>query len=94
MPEMSEDLSQLKKALEERFKESDASKQAKEDMLISLESSLRMIQRNRPNDRSEIDRRYAILITDFEKVIAYFKTYIVDEYMLSGVSQSPSKSDE
>jgi len=88
MPEMSEDLSQLKQALEERFKESDASKQAREGILISLESSLRMLKCNRPNDRSEIDRRYAILITDFEKVIAYFKTYIVDEYMLSGASQS------
>ncbi len=89
MPEMSEDLSELKKALEERFKEPDASKQSREGILISLESSLHMIKRNRPNDRSEIDRRYAILITDFEKAIAYFKTYIVDEYMLSGVSQSP-----
>ncbi len=94
MPEMSEDLPELKKVLEERFKESDASKQAREGMLISLESSLRMIKRNRPNDRSEIDRRYAILITDFEKVMAYFKTYIVDEYMLSGASQSPSKANE
>ncbi len=91
MPEMSEDLSQLKKALEERFKESDASKQAREGILISLESSLRMIKRNRPNDRSELDRRYAILITDFEKAIAYFKTYIVDEYMLSGIS-SPNEN--
>ncbi len=94
MPEMSEDLSGLEEAIEQKFRRQAILRQNGEGMLISLESSLRIIQRNRPNDRSEIDRRYAVLITDFEKVMAYFKTYIVDEYMLSGVSQSPSKADE
>ncbi len=91
MPEMGENLSGLEEAIEQKFRRQAILKQNGEDMLISLESSLRMIQRNRPNDRSEIDRRYAVLITDFEKVMAYFKTYIVDEYMLSGVSQSPNE---
>jgi len=30
----------------------------------------------KPNDRSELDRRYAILITDVEKVVAYYQTYV------------------
>ncbi len=89
MPEMSEDLSGLKEKMEKVIRENTVLRQDREGVLISLESTLRMLERNRPNDRSEIDRRYAILITDFEKVMAYFKTYIIDEYMLSGVSQSP-----
>ena len=32
----------------------------------------------KPNDRSELDRRYAVTITEIEKIIAYFKTYVVD----------------
>ncbi len=56
-----------------------------------MERCLAEIKADRPNDRSEIDRRYAVTITDFEKVMAYFKTYIIDEYMLSGVSQSPNE---
>ena len=88
MSEMSEDLSGLKETIEKAVRENTVLRQDREGVLISLESSLRMLKRNRPNDRSEIDRRYAILITDFEKVMAYFKTYIIDEYMLSGVSQS------
>ena len=91
MPDMSEDLSELKEALKKHFMESSHIKKQQEAILISLESSLRTIRHNRPNDRSELDRRWAIAITDFEKVIAYFKTYIVEEYMLSSVSQSPSK---
>jgi hypothetical protein len=30
----------------------------------------------KPNDRSEADRRYAVAITEMEKVIAYFDTWI------------------
>ena len=90
MPEMSEDLSGLKEKVEKVIRENTVLRQDREGVLISLESTLRMIKRNRPNDRSEIDRRYAVTITDFEKVMAYFKTYILDEYMLSG-SQSPNE---
>ena len=60
-------------------------------MFRFMERCLAELKGDRPNDRSEIDRRYAITITDFEKVMAYFKTYIIDEYMLSGVSQSPNE---
>lgn len=87
MPDMSENLSEMKETIEKVIKENTVLRQDREGVLISLESTLRMIKRNRPNDRSEIDRRYAIVVTDFEKVMAYFKTYILDEYMLSGTSR-------
>ena len=31
----------------------------------------------KPEDRSHIDRRFAILITEYEKMEAYFRTYIL-----------------
>jgi len=64
----------------------------RQGMFRLMERCLAEIKGDRPNDRSEIDRRYAITITDFEKVMAYFKTYIVDEYLLSGTSQSLTKT--
>lgn len=46
------------------------------DPLYLLEGALDALKDNKPDDRSEIARCYAIVITDTEKVIAYFKTYI------------------
>jgi len=35
------------------------------------------IKEEKPDDRSEIDRRFAIIITDLEKVHAYFSVYLI-----------------
>lgn len=37
------------------------------------------VQLAKPNDRSSLDRRYAIFITDYEKLLAYFEKYLEDE---------------
>lgn len=45
-----------------------------------LDAILDTIQKMRdakPADRSELDRRYAIVITDMEKVYAYFYNWII-----------------
>lgn len=47
-------------------------------VFVSLSSSLALMRGSKPNDRSEEDRRYAIAITDMEKVWAYFCTFIED----------------
>lgn len=51
------------------------------DMLVSggLWLLLEEMRRAKPDDRSEKARRYAVTITEFEKVAAYFKTYVMDE---------------
>jgi len=41
-----------------------------------LESALEALQKAKPNDRSEKNRRFAVSITELEKVIAYFKVFI------------------
>lgn len=33
----------------------------------------------KPNDRSSLDRHFAIVLTDLEKLIAYYKTYCLQE---------------
>ncbi len=86
-----ESLDKLKAALYTQGTQNLKKQLDRQGMLRLMERCFAELKGDRPNDRSEVDRRYAVAITDFEKVMAYFKTYIVDEYMLSGVSQSPNK---
>jgi hypothetical protein len=44
------------------------------DMLATL---LQDFRESKPEERSEISRRYAVTITELEKVYAYFREYIV-----------------
>ena len=40
---------------------------------------LKLLEDEKPNDRSEIDRRFAIVITDLEKIEAYLQYHIVSQ---------------
>ena len=51
----------------------------KEIMLKIFQNTMENLRMAKPNERSEIARRYAVTITEFEKVIAYFKVYVVDK---------------
>ncbi len=44
-----------------------------------LTDCLRVLRINKPNERSERARRYAIAITEMEKARGYFKTYVFEE---------------
>lgn len=46
------------------------------DVLSSLKGALSTLRAVKPEDRSGLDRRYAVTITELEKVFAYFYTYI------------------
>lgn len=46
-------------------------------LFSSLDNAVRTAKLNKPNDKSDLDRRYAIVITDLEKVLAYVSQYIV-----------------
>ena len=47
-------------------------------ILSSLDHALSITRSNKPGDLSQTDRRYDIVTTDLEKVIAYFKMYIMN----------------
>jgi len=46
------------------------------EQLQLLEKALESLRNAKPEDRSEISRRYAVTITEMEKVVAYFKVYV------------------
>lgn len=48
------------------------------ESLSYLVRTLAILRENKPNDRSDRDRIYAIVITDMEKTIAYFKHMVMD----------------
>ena len=43
-----------------------------------LQETLNALREDKPNDRSMIDRVYAVTITDLEKIMAFFMVYAVD----------------
>jgi hypothetical protein len=48
----------------------------------SIGISIQTLKDAKPNDRTELDRRFAIVITDLEKIQAYFLIYIANKDML------------
>jgi len=44
-----------------------------------LNEVLTVIRTGKPDERSEVARRYAVTITELEKVIGYFETWVVRE---------------
>ena len=46
------------------------------EVLNGLEASLHFLRSAKPDERSELTRRYAVTITEFEKVVAYFRVYV------------------
>lgn len=45
------------------------------ELCMHLNNVLSALRAAKPNDRSELDRRYAVTITELEKVVAYFSVY-------------------
>lgn len=43
-----------------------------------LQQVLEKLRNYKPNERSEKSRRYAVTITEMEKVLSYFKVMVVD----------------
>jgi len=49
------------------------------NVLWDMETILEKLLLVKPNDRSELDRRHAIIITEYEKIIAYYKVYVCEK---------------
>jgi hypothetical protein len=71
--------------MQETLRDMEAARQAKaarqtqdKVTLIKLNQVMDYMFITKPNDRSELDRRYAIAKTEFEKLYAYVKVFIVD----------------
>ena len=55
--------------------------QKTQEAFFTLENLIKDIKESvKPNDRSEQDRRFAIVITELEKVKAYYHCYIINQF--------------
>ena len=48
------------------------------EVLAAMDELLRTLQRNKPNDRSEKDRVYAVALTDVQRAYAWFAMFAYD----------------
>jgi hypothetical protein len=48
------------------------------DILRKMFDLENLLKRAKPTEASELARRYAIVVTDLEKVIAYFQAFVVE----------------
>lgn len=84
-------ISEIKEALQQTDKEIEAmtkielselselsNKMDDSGMLITLRATLSELKELKPDKRSERSRSYAIVITEMEKVYAYFKVFVMD----------------
>lgn len=46
----------------------------------ALKKALTELRTHKPEERSEKARQYAVTITELEKVIGYFKMFVIDGY--------------
>jgi len=50
-----------------------------DEVEVALDKLAALLRSKKPEDRSSVDRHYAILITDLDKLIAYYHTYVFPE---------------
>lgn len=79
-----DEFSKAANEIDEKLKAEMAKNEAKADpyqdaknALYSLEAALLTLQAAKPGERGELARRYAVTITELEKAIAYFETWVV-----------------
>lgn len=50
-----------------------------QECLDAIGEALLKLGQAKPQDRSELARRYAVTITELEKAYAYFRTWVIEE---------------
>lgn len=65
--------------IEDERQKSLAQAELSRSVLGDLKNVIHRMRSAKPDERSELARRYAVSITDLEKVIAYFEVYVVGE---------------
>ena len=52
-----------------------------EEVMLSLKLALMKLREAKPAERTEEARRYAVAITEMEKVVAYFNTFVIERWV-------------
>jgi hypothetical protein len=66
--------------LREYQAELDQDKAAIDKLWAALVATLYLLKASKPEDRSEKARRFAVCITDYEKMLSYFNTMIREDF--------------
>lgn len=64
------------------------------DALADIENALESLKRNKPDERSELARIYAVTITQAEQAFAYFKVYAVDVLVAKAMKTSEDQKQQ
>ena len=73
-------LAYIQKEKDEKTFNSTKVQSAKNDEALNgLEASLHFLRSAKPDERSELTRQYAVTITELEKVVAYFRVYVMGD---------------
>lgn len=67
----------FERQLKERVIAQKAGEQNSLYVFAEVERLFALLKSNKPNDRSEADRCWAIAVTDMQKLVAFFKVYVV-----------------
>ena len=77
------DLAEMREQMEQERVEQEkvaiAQEEMNKEMLRDMEATLRRLRDAKPSERNELARRYAVAITEYEKSLAFFKFYVVDQ---------------
>ena len=61
--------------LREQFEQEERDK----EVLRVMKATLQSLRDAKPSARNELARRYSVAITEYEKSLAFFKFYVVDQ---------------
>lgn len=77
------EIEHLRKAIaqEKETQDMDETTTSEEEVWNALLATYRKLKAAKPEDRSEKARRYAVTITEYEKMLSYFNTMVCEEFV-------------
>lgn len=77
------DLAEMRELMEQERVEQEkvviAQEEKNKETMKAMEVTLQSLRDAKPSERNEMARRYAVAITEYEKSLAFFKFYVVDQ---------------
>ena len=73
------DVAELRQQIERERIAALAQEEKNKEILRGMEAMLQRLRDAKPGERNELARRYAVAITEYEKSLAFFKFYVVDQ---------------
>lgn len=79
MDDNDRDIAELREEFERERIAGLAQEEKNMEVLRAMEATLQSLRDAKPGERNELARRYAVTTTEYEKSLAFFKFYVVDQ---------------